>query len=129
MRMHWFFVGAIILVVVLVGIISQQRQERARVLSSVETSLVTITGTYQCVPNPCTTRPCQPGMIWAVVNASSVYHLSVNGEWIWNCVEKTWEGYKPSRGDTVKVTGKVTERPDTSGIPFHEIEVHSLKPG
>ena len=90
-------------------------------------SFVTVVGTYRCVPNPCTVQPCQPGMVWAVIVEDTTYYLTVDGNWIWGCLGKSWDGYKPVEGDTVQVTGKVTEREDIWGNLFYEIEVYSLK--
>lgn len=91
--------------------------------------LTTITGKYLAVGNPCTTRPCLPGIVYAVSVDHTYYYLTVEGTWLWVPEgNRSWDGYTPEEGDFVTVTGYVNKRKDISGRPFYEIEVVSLKP-
>ena len=87
-----------------------------------------ITGAYSCVPNPCNTDPCLPGVVWAVVDESETnYHLTVESEWLWGCEETSWNGYMPEEGDLVIVVGEVSEHSDTLGYTYYNIEVEALR--
>ena len=88
-----------------------------------EETLMTITGEYLPVGNPCTTTPCLPGIVYAVL-ADSRYYITVESHWIWE--NRPWDGYRPTEGDRVKVTGYVSKRLDVDGNSFYEIEVVSL---
>ena len=56
-------------------------------------TLTTITGEYQAVGHPCTTRPCLPGIVYAVYVDDECYYLTVEGSWIGENLP--WDGYKP----------------------------------
>jgi uncharacterized repeat protein (TIGR01451 family) len=90
----------------------------------------TITGEYLFVGNPCTTDPCLPGMIYAVLAKDAYYYAfyypTVEGSWLWR--NHTWDGYTPEIGDVVRVTGYVSEMVDIFGAPFYSVEVVSLEP-
>jgi len=90
------------------------------------TALTTIKGEYLRVGNPCTTTPCLPGTVYAVLTDDRYYYLTVEGHWIWK--NQPWDEYAPTEGDQVKVTGYVSDRLDVNGNPFYEIEVVTLKP-
>jgi hypothetical protein len=90
----------------------------------VEEGEATITGEYLPVGNPCTTTPCLPGIVYAVFADGKYYYLTVEGYWIWE--NRPWDGYMPTEGDHVKVTGYVSKRLDVNGNRFYEIEVVSL---
>jgi parallel beta-helix repeat protein len=95
-------------------------------LPLVMTSTTTIAGEYALVGNPCTTDPCLPCVVYAVIADDTTYHLTVEGHWL--CENRSWDGYTPESGDWVTVTGYVSERVDIRGDPFYDIEVSSLKP-
>jgi hypothetical protein len=86
----------------------------------------TITGRYVMVGNPCTTDPCLPGVIYAVGSDGTLYHLTVDGAWLWQ--PHIWDGYTPETGDLVTVTGYVTEAVDINGGTYLDLEVPSLVP-
>jgi len=86
----------------------------------------TVAGYYVLVGNPCTTDPCLPGVVYAVLVDDTYYHLTVKGSWLW--VNRSWDGYTPEVGDFVTVTGYVEEMVDIFGAPFYNIEVVSLEP-
>lgn len=86
-----------------------------------------IAGRYAFVPNPCTTRPCLPGMAWAVQAQDAPYFLTVQGRWF--AQERSWNGYTPAAGDAVTVTGSVEQRLDVDGRPYLCIEVGAVVPG
>ncbi len=85
-----------------------------------------LTGEYLRVGTPCTTDPCLPGLIYAVLVEDSYYYPTVEGAWLWG--NRSWDGYTPEIGDIVRVTGCVSEMVDMSGAPFYNIEVISLEP-
>lgn len=88
--------------------------------------ITTITGTYLPVGNPCTTDPCLPCIVYAVLADGTYYHLTVGGSWF--CESRSWDGYTPEIGDLVTVTGYVSQGVDIFGHPFYNLEVVSLKP-
>jgi len=89
--------------------------------------IATITGEYLLVGNPCTTDPCLPGLVYAVLADDTYYYPTVEGSWLW--WNRSWDGYTPEVGDFVTVIGYVDEMVDIFGTPFYNIiEVVSLKP-
>jgi len=90
--------------------------------------ITSIIGTYSCVPNPCETIPCLPGVVLGVVGGSETFHLTVDGQWIWDCSEYPWSGHMALEGDIVQVEGVVSEDHDTRGSPYYNIEVISISP-
>ncbi len=86
-----------------------------------------ITGRYAYVPNPCTTKPCLPGMAYAINAKGTDYFLTVNGRSF--SENRPWNRNPPPlRGDEVDVTGKVSKQKDIRGDEFRTIEVASLVP-
>jgi len=86
---------------------------------------ITLVGKYSFVGNPCTTKPCLPGMVHSVLVDNKYYYLTINRHLIWE--ELTWEGYKPLGGDTVTIEGYLSEKVDIFNNPFYTIEIISLK--
>ncbi|MCP4537482.1 MAG: DUF11 domain-containing protein [Chloroflexi bacterium] len=86
----------------------------------------TIVGEYLFVGNPCTTTPCLPGMVYAVLVNDTTYYPTIEGAWLWD--NHSWNGYTPKIGDFVTVTGHVDEMMDVSGNLFYNIQVVSLEP-
>ena len=87
----------------------------------------TVTGKYVLLPNPCTTRPCLPGMAYAIESGGQQLFLTRAGRWSASAL--TWGDFAPDVGDTVTVVGQVSQRTDVRGQPFFTIEVESLVPG
>jgi uncharacterized repeat protein (TIGR01451 family) len=85
----------------------------------------TVEGEYLLVGNPCTTAPCLPGMVYAVLVDHTYYYPTLAGAWLWR--NRAWDGYEPEIGDFVIVTGHVDERTDSFGDPVYSIEVASLE--
>lgn len=85
----------------------------------------TISGKYLRVGNPCTTMPCLPGTVYAVLANGRYYHLTIDGHLIKE--SKQWKEYIEKKQDHVKVTGYVLEKLDINGKTFYEIEVVSLE--
>jgi uncharacterized repeat protein (TIGR01451 family) len=85
-----------------------------------------VEGEYLFVGSPCTTAPCLPGMVYAVLADHTTYYPTLAGAWLW--WNRSWDGYEPEIGDFVTVTGHVNERTDSFGDPFYNIEVTSLEP-
>ena len=86
----------------------------------------TITGQYVFAPNPCTTRPCLPGMTYAIESGGQFFIITLGG--CWSDQAHDWNGWTPSVGDVVCVTGTIRRQTDISGNPFFTIEVESLTP-
>lgn len=87
-----------------------------------------ITGKYVLAPNPCTTLPCLPGMVYAVLVDDKYYYLTVNQSLLWvEWEQKSWEGYTPKAGDHVTVVGKIDEKRDIKGEIFYQLEVEILR--
>jgi hypothetical protein len=89
--------------------------------------MVLITGKYVLAPNPCTTLPCLPGMVYAILAEKKYYYVTVNQSLIWaEGKQKTWNGYTPKDGDSVTVDGEIHEKLDVKGESFYQIEVEQL---
>lgn len=57
------------------------------------TKTTTITGEYLAVGNPCTTKPCLPGIVYAVLADNTRYYLTVEGSFLWSpdYNNRSWE--------------------------------------
>jgi hypothetical protein len=86
----------------------------------------TVTGVYSYVSNPCTTKPCLPGMVFAVQSDRTYYYITVKGRFLFENL--SWEGYSPEPGAIVTVSGYLSIHEDIYGDKFLEVEVISLQP-
>lgn len=87
----------------------------------------TITGTLALLPNPCTTKPCLPGMAFAVIADDSVQYFLTKGGGFY--MLGSGESNKmPAPGDKVVASGDVQERRDIAGNIFTTIELTTLRP-
>ena len=81
------------------------------------------TGKLELLPNPCTTKPCLPGLALAVVSEDRVARfLTRNGRFY---MQPTAD--LPSPGERVVVVGTLREQKDVDGKSFQTIEVSSVK--
>ena len=82
----------------------------------------TITGKLELVPNPCTTRPCLPGLAHAVVVDDRVpYFLTSDGRFrMQNAVDL------PPPGERVVAVGQVRDQKDVNDNAFKTLEFSSL---
>ena len=80
------------------------------------------TGKLELVPNPCTTKPCLPGLAFAVVVDDRVpYFLTRDGRLqMQNAVDL------PSPGERVVAVGYVRDQKDVNGNAFKSLEFTSL---
>ena len=81
-----------------------------------------ITGKLELVPNPCTTKPCLPGLAFAVVVDDRVpYFLTNDGRFqMQNAVNL------PSPGEIVVAVGRVDDQKDVNDNAFKTLEFTSL---
>ncbi len=79
-----------------------------------------ITGKLELLPNPCTTKPCLPGLAFAVVADGVPYFLSSNGGFVMHNADL------PPAGETVVAVGVVLEAMDVNGNPFKTIKLKSV---
>lgn len=88
----------------------------------------TVTGRYVFVPSPCTTRPCLPGMAYAVsTEGGELLFVTVAGQW--SDQARHFGACRPQLGDELTLTGRVGHRVDALGRPFSVIEVRSAAHG
>lgn len=82
----------------------------------------TITGKLELVPNPCTTKPCLPGLAHAVIVDDRVpYFLTRDGRLqMQNAVDL------PSPGERVVAVGHVRDQKDVNNNAFKTLEFASL---
>jgi hypothetical protein len=86
----------------------------------------TITGTLTLLPNPCTTKPCLPGMAFAVIADDSVrYFLTRDGGFY--MLNSGASKNIPAPGDKVVASGDVQEKQDIAGNIFTTIEITALR--
>lgn len=86
----------------------------------------TITGTLALLPNPCTTKPCLPGMALAIIADDSVrYFLTRNGGFY--MLDSGESDKLPTPGDHVIASGDVQEKHDIDGNTFTTIEITALR--
>jgi len=84
-----------------------------------------ITGVLTLVPNPSTTRPCLPGMAFAIVVGTIPYFLCRNGKLLMS--DSTWGHSAPALGTRVTAVGEVEEKRDVNACLFRTIEISSLR--
>lgn len=87
-----------------------------------EPDTVSIIGKYSIIGNPCLTVPCIPGVVSAVETNDTTFILESGGLWFWNG-DFSWNEYFPSYGDSVIVTGIITNRTDLNGRKYSTIEI------
>jgi len=87
-------------------------------------ALVTLSGRYMLVPNPCTTEPCLPGMAYAVEADGQCFFLVQDGRLL--PYSHAWNGWAPAVADVVSVTGAIRQQIDVRGNPYFTIEVIQL---
>ncbi len=88
-------------------------------------SSTTLRGTLEFVPNPCTTRPCIPGLALAVVVDGVPYFLTDNEAL---CMHGSDRGRElPASGKPVVVTGEVETRLDVNDCRFLTIDVAGVR--
>ena len=85
----------------------------------------TISGEFCYTENPCTTRPCLPGMVYAVRVQSTYYYLSVQGHFV--SENLSWKGYTPQIGDMVTAAGYLSCYEDLLGKSYLKIELTALQ--
>lgn len=94
-------------------------------VSSIEEKrLVTVIGSYVFIPNPCTTKPCLPGMAYAVKQQGGTWFLTVEGKLLNEAY--VWSDWTPQVGAKIAVTGYVKHLVDIFGEPYIVIEVQSV---
>lgn len=86
----------------------------------------TIKGAYSYASNPCTTKPCLPGMVYSVLADGAYYYITVQDNFVFE--DRSYQGYKPELGAPVEVTGYLSSDRDIFGRVFFKIELISLKP-
>ena len=86
----------------------------------------TLTGVYSYVANPCTTEPCLPGMVYAIMVDNECYYLTVNGHFF--SENRSWKDYMPKPNEIVTVEGFLQERMDVFGDTYRIIKVLLVKP-
>ena len=86
----------------------------------------TIKGIYSYASNPCTTKPCLPGMVYAVLADGTYYYITVQDNFVFE--DLSYQGYKPELGANVEVTGYLSSDRDIFSRNFFKIELISLKP-
>jgi hypothetical protein len=85
----------------------------------------TITGTVALLPNPCTTKPCLPGMALAVIANDSVRYFLIKDSGFY--MQDSGESKQmPASGNKVVARGDVQEKLDITGNNFKTIEVTTL---
>ena len=79
-------------------------------------------GKLELVPNPCTTKPCLPGLAFAVIVDDRVpYFLTRDGRFLMqNAVDL------PLPGERVVAVGHVCDRKDVNNNAFKTVEYTSL---
>lgn len=91
-----------------------------------EDAIHTITGAYSFIGNPCVTRPCLPGMVYAVISNHKSYYITINGSFLSDNL--SYRGYSPEPGALVAVKGYLSSHKDIYGNAFYKIEVVSIQP-
>ena len=77
------------------------------------------------VGNPCSTNPCLPGTVYALLADGVYYYLNFDCPWIKE--NNQWKQLMEKKQHYIKVTGYVHEKLDIKGQSYYEIEVVSLE--
>jgi len=88
-------------------------------------AVITVSGEYCYIENPCTTRPCLPGMVYALRTEDNYYYLSVQGHLVSESL--SWRGFSPQTGEQVTASGRLSRQEDIFGKSYQKIELLSLK--
>lgn len=91
-------------------------------MSNPPSSPATIVGRYTCVPLPPTTNPPLPGLAYAVERSDGVVFFLTERD-RWSVQDRAWAGMQPSLGETLAVSGVISERRDLRGETYRLIEV------
>ena len=82
---------------------------------------------FDYVDNPCTTDPCLPGVVAAIVEDGHAYVIVVDGHWVDTTYD--WEAewnFNGLPGQTTMAAGVVSYHTDIDGTFYYEIELTSL---
>jgi len=82
----------------------------------------------EAIAAPCTTDPCLPASIGAIINAGETYYLLVNGHRITSVSDwADWTGdYVPADGDQVIASGRVIYHADLLGQKYLDLELSAV---
>ena len=86
----------------------------------------TYTGTIIDMPNPCTTVPCLPGILFGLETFYGNWVLSINSHWIWSDSELIVEDTEYFIGDKVKITGIISRKQDANSRQYTELEIQTM---
>ena len=85
----------------------------------------TLSGTLTLAANPCTTRPCLPGVALALDSAAGRYFLRRRRRWLRDPSELEEGPAMP--GDRIVVTGHAGAGADVDGMPFLTLDVLAVR--
>jgi hypothetical protein len=86
--------------------------------------VASVRGTVQVLPNPCTTRPCLPGMALALEATTGTWYLVRNRAFV---DDLGVLGGSKEVGQQVTVTGRTAQRHDVDGEVFRTIELDQIE--
>ncbi len=81
-------------------------------------------GVYTFVGNPCTTYPCLPGIVAAMMGDGIEFVLLING--IWSSQPISWNGVTPMLDDSIEVTAVYEEHFDIFGERYYTLDLVDL---
>jgi hypothetical protein len=82
---------------------------------------------FAYVPNPCTTDPCLPGEVAAIIELGVTYIIVIDGHWVDSSYDwQTEWDFNGLPGKTTMAEGVVTYHTDLNGDVYLELELTSL---
>lgn len=111
----------LILLIILILSFGIFEQSESQVISN-DTTLY---GHSTMIDNPCTTDPCLPCMVDAIICNEDFYVLNIDDHWF--CGNFSWKGYEPREGDSLIVHGQVIRNIDLQENEYYEIILDELK--
>ena len=95
-----------------------------------EPTVLNVAQYAEAIAAPCTTDPCLPASIGAIINAGETCYLLVNGHRITSVSDwADWTGdYVPADGDQVIASGRVVYHADLLGQRYLDLELASVDP-
>ena len=87
-----------------------------------------VVGMLRLAPNPCLSRPCMPGQVYALESNGVFYILAHEGIWFQASEDFIWDNQKISTTDPIHVEGNITVEMDVDKNKYLQIDLEAIEP-
>ncbi len=87
-----------------------------------------VVGVLRIAPNPCLSRPCVPGQVYALKSNGVLYILAHEGKWFQGNEDFIWDNQKVATSDLIHVEGNITVEMDVDRNKYLQIELEAIEP-